>query len=200
METEKQQNLYKYYESLFKNQNKENLFTKNLLLNQQITKLSELYSLTTKAYEPLIIENIITMRKYKVVPNIKNYLFELFIKNHFYISELLNNEESDFKVNNEISQVEIKDFILNSFYSCLNENSIKKIPENKVKSNRELIENTCVKERLTFYNYLLENTNMSKLEIKKYINKKYIEKLLWSNEVPDNNYEKKNICSLLKNI
>ena len=55
------------------------------------------------------------MRKYKVIPNTKNYLFEFFIKNHFSITELLNNSDNEYKPENEISQVEIKDYIFRFF-------------------------------------------------------------------------------------
>lgn len=199
MDTKDQINLYQYYENLFKDQNKEIIFSKNILLNQQIIKLSELYSLTTKKYEPMQVENIIAMRKYKVIPNTKNYLFEYFIKNHFSITELLNNSNNEYKSETEISQVEIKDYILNSFYKCLNENSIKKNNDIKVKTHREIVETVCVKERLTFYNYLCENTNMTKQEIKKYINKKYVEKIMWSNENPNVEFDKKKISEVIKN-
>ena len=40
---------------------------------------------------------------------------------------------------------------------------------------------------------------MTKQEIKKYINKKYVEKIMWSNENPNVEFDKKKISEVIKN-
>lgn len=184
---------YEFYIDSFNKKSSTN--DKNDLITEHLLKLSKYFTIQTKDNS---IESIIYKGKYKIDPHYDNYLFKFFMKNHFYLSEYLNKYENIESIN--ITKGEIKDFILTKFYTCLQKNSINK-KENehlKNKSDYDIISSICVKERLTYYNYLLDNDIKSKEQIKKYLNKKYIEIILNSSRDPIIDNRKVNLTDVFE--
>lgn len=202
-------NLLTFYEELFKQNDLQETFNNNLKLKSHIIELSELFALKTKSNNNDNVSNtnnastcntqideILAMRKYKILINEENYLLKYFLKNHFSINEILTTPNLENKLETEITDIEIKDFILNDFYTCLRENNLNDNPRLSKFSANELIGTVCVKERLTYYNYLVEKTTISKSDIKKYINKKYFEVILKRGDLPNVEYDKKPLGEL----
>ena len=188
--------LYTYYERLFKDKDQLDVLYKNDLIKNHILKVGEVFSVKTKEFQPMHLEEILYDRK-SISFDKENFLLKAFLKNHFSIMELLNNENKDYLESN-ISTLEIKDYIVNSFYDCLHNNSIDKNPKNKrFISHRQLIENVCVEERIMYFNFINDHNLMKKSDIKKYINKRYVEIILKSDEFPIVNYDKISLDELL---
>lgn len=209
----KQENLYYFYENVFKDKDLFNQYNSNLVLQKQILYFSEIFSIKTKDYFPLHIEEIYAFRKSKISVSSDNYLFRFFMRNHLYLNEFLKNlnesknenfqnynDDEKGKINreeilknfqraNSVTEIEIKDFIVQNFMSCLKENTIDKKPSLRRFSHREIIEKVCVEERLMYYNFLVKQGTLSKENIKKYLNKKYIEIVLKSDEFPNVSYD-----------
>ena len=205
-------NILTFYENVFKNSFLSEFYSENTLIKRQLIDLSEKYSVTSKEFQPNHINEIILMRKWKVLYNSDNYFLNYFMKNHFSITNFLKNDikenEGKFIFNTELSKKEIKDYIINSFHSCLKDNSITKNKDimdlfgsskyNEENKHRKMIETICVKERLQYYNFLTMETNMSKDVIKKYLNKKYVEIILNSSEIPSIQYDNKKLNDLFE--
>ena len=155
-----------------------NLFKNHLL------KLSQYYHINNKS-NVNTIDEIYIFRTLKVKPNTNNYFFNYFIKNHFFIMEYI--DKFNLNIEKDITDLDIKDYIYSNLLNCLKDNSITKVPSNKNKSDYMIIKDTCVKERLTYYNYLVAN-EIHPNHAKKYINKKYIEVIFNSNRLPEIEY------------
>jgi hypothetical protein len=184
--------IYDYYMALIKTNYPsitENQIDTIPLFKQHLLKLSEYYSIRTKPFEPFTIHQIDIFRKYKVKSQYDNYLFKHFMKNHFFIIEFLN--KFDYITTRSITEIDIKDKILSNFYNCLHMHSIDKIENSRLKvlNDYQIISTVCVKERLTYYNFLIDK-GLEPSSIKKYINSKYIEIILKSDRPPIFEYQK----------
>lgn len=207
---DKQENLFYFYENLFNDKNMNDEFHNNLVIQKQLLYYSEIFSIKTKKFFPLHIEDIYAFRKSKINVSSDNYLFRFFMRNHLYLNEFLKNIEESKKeklnvekdalkedlknektINkiNMVSEIEIKDFIVQNFLTCLNQNTVDKKPALRRFSHKEIIEKICVEERLTYYNFLVRQGTLSKDNIKKYLNKKYIEIILKSSDFPEVSYD-----------
>jgi hypothetical protein len=188
----KSTSLYEYYKNLFKlsNINYIEIFEKDLLLQKHLLQLGKFYSIkksneNNKVFDSILFSSSSTNKTYKLDSSSDNYLFKYFIKTHLYLLEYINNIET--LSNISISEIEIKDYISNQFFSCLKNYSIDK-KENfllKNKTDYELVSSLCIKERLTFYNYLSQNSNLTGKQIKSFLNKKYMEYILMTQRNPN---------------
>jgi hypothetical protein len=182
----------KFYTNLFQDFNTDSnintMFEKHTILFKKLLNISNEYTLKTK-------EEKVNSIYYKNIPldtSADNLLFMKYIK--FHSGFLKFNEW--YRPNNfdkiEIDEQILNDYIAKQFYVCLEKN--KRHLKDKVKelSDFQLISNICVKERLTFFNFLMDKGTQRKLA-RNFINMEYIRLFRDSNYLPNLSREIKNI-------
>ena len=104
----------------------------------------------------------------------KNYLYLKLLKFHFGIMQFFDLYSKFHFDKLLIDDVLMNDYLNKKFMVCLNT----KKGELKNKADElndfQLISNVCVRERLILYNFLNEEMNLKKSDIKRYINNQYI--------------------------
>jgi hypothetical protein len=125
-----------------------------------------------------------------------NYLFTKFIKFHINFVKFnqwyLPNEFAKLEVN----EIIMKDFLTKELIQCLEKNKKKLEGSLETLSDFKLISNTCVKQRLSLFNFLID-FNIERKDAKDFINKMYLRvyrnkvyELNFSKELKDENMEK----------
>lgn len=179
-----QSNLYEFYLSvLSKNGLTRESLDKFPFIKSRLLKLSDIFSVQSKDNKNELsnISNIVVLRRFIIDQHHENYLFKYFMKNHFSLLEFASKFETIKDM--EVTDLEIRDSIVNRFMNCLRENSITNPRNDHLTklSDYELIKSLCAKERLTYYNYLNEKAVMSRKQIKNHLNKHYIQLILNTN-------------------
>lgn len=165
-----QQTLYSFYISLLESKSIEPQDIQNsLFLRQHILSLSDLYSITTSSGPQ--IKSILFQHKFPPHLSATNYLFLYFLKKHQTIQALIDSfyHYDQYAVTDE----DLKDRINENFLNCLHSTQVKRRDLTEM-SDLDLIGSICVRERLTFFNYLSERDSRGTQDIKEYINKSYV--------------------------
>jgi hypothetical protein len=176
--------VYKFYIDLFKEQNPDSdpevMIDKHFILGKRLLKLSEEYMIKQN-------DNKVESIYYKGIPldlSGENYLFMKYMKFH---SSFLKFSEW-YKPNNfekiEIEDLTLNDYIAKQFYVCLEKN--KRNIKDKINelTDFQLISNICIRERLMFFNYLL-NKGTKRRSAQNFINSEYMRIFRNTNKQPE---------------
>jgi hypothetical protein len=189
--TEDKQLLFNFYWKLFTEKNKEGKDFKNhpILLNR-LTNLSEEYVIQLNKNNKDInnydnnnqVKNIFYKGLIPLDFSSSNYLFMKYIKFHINF-----NKFNEWFTVNEFDKIYIdenimREYLMKNFLHCLNKNK----NAGKGLNDYQLISNICVKERLTLYNFLIDN-NIPQKNAKYFINGEYMKVIRGKNIQPDIN-------------
>jgi hypothetical protein len=173
--------IYKFYTDLFTTTNPESdlnkMIDKHFLLVKRLMSMTKNYMIKSQSDK-------VTSIYFQNIPldlSSNNYLFMKFMKFH---SGFLQFNESYGPGNFEKVEIDnnmLNDFIARQFYVCLNKS--KTLFEGKNVSDYEMIKNTCVRERLTFFNFLSEN-GTSRRTARDFINSEYMKILKGYPRIP----------------
>ena len=135
------------------------------------------------------VKNIFYKNLIPLDPSADNYLFMRFLKFHLGFVQFIQWYEPNGFNRLLIDDILIKDFLLKKFYVCLEKNKRELREKLNTLTDFQLISNVCVKERLTLYNYFIEN-EVHPTDAKKFINSQYMLVLRNSKRSPDFSNEK----------
>ena len=175
------------------------IFEGHNLVGKKLMKLSEDYfisknkNLNSKDNNTRNFDERVKQIFYKGLipldPSAENYLFMKFIKFHFGFLQFINWYEPNRFDKLLVDDNLIKDYLLKNFYVCLEKNKRELKEKLNTLTDFQIISNVCVKERLTLYNYFIEN-GISQEEAKNFINRQYMVVIKNSNRLPDFSKEK----------
>ena len=175
------------------------IFEGHNLVGKKLMKLSEDYfisknkNLNSKDNNTRNFDERVKQIFYKGLipldPSAENYLFMKFIKFHFGFLQFINWYEPNRFDKLFVDDNLIKDYLLKNFYVCLEKNKRELKEKLNTLTDFQIISNVCVKERLTLYNYFIEN-GISQEEAKIFINRQYMVVIKNSNRLPDFSKEK----------
>jgi hypothetical protein len=187
--------LVDYYTSIFLTKNPswgiENFFSYPII-PPSLVNLSKEYILQLKKVENNIEkndDNIKGIFYQKLIPldvSTDNLLFLKFMKFHVNFLKFSSLFEENKFERFALEESKIKDYISSSFFQCLENSKKKNQNELHKMTETQLISNLCVKERLTFFNYLTKN-RVKVNEAKNYINSQYMKYFRGKSYIPEIN-------------
>jgi hypothetical protein len=210
--------LYEYYIKLFKN--KEIDTNKFIQMHPSITKLilkfsndfvfiknsetkNNLFKKNNNNKDPnnkdfeLDFDGILYKGLYPLDISSNNYLYLKMLKFHFGLMQFIDLYGKYHFDKISTDEILMNDYLNKKFISCLQKTK----DEIGVKANElndfQLISNICVRERLTLFNFLLNDMKLKRNDIKKYINNQYMKifrqkslKIEYTKIMHDLNFEK----------
>jgi hypothetical protein len=191
--------IYHFYTDLFQNinpeSNLETMLNKHFIIAKRLISLSNTYTIKTKNEK-------VTSLFYKEIPldlSADNYLFLKFMKFHSGFIKFNEwygpNSFEEIDIDNSV----LNDYIARQFYACLEKNKVTMKDKALQLQNFELISSVCVKERLTFFNYLID-TGVERRLAREFINSEYMKILKKVSKVPSfvNETKKINLNNLIE--
>lgn len=172
------------------------IFESHNIIGKKLLKLSDDYFIAKNKNEKIQpnnfdekIKQIFYRNMIPLDPSADNYLFLKFMKFHLSFLQFINWYQPNNFDKLIIDDILIKDYVMKNFYVCL-EKSKRELRDklNKL-TDFQIVSNVCIKERLTLYNYFIDN-EVSSNEAKNFINKQYMIVIRNSNKAPDFSKEK----------
>lgn len=188
--------LFNYYWKIFSKTNLESdskfsEIQKHSLLGKKLLKLSEDYSVQLDRNDNL--KTIYFRNKIPLELNAENILFLKFMKFHsgfVEFNQLFKREGFD-KL--ELDENALKDYISQKFYVCLEKSKREYKTKINDLSDFQVISNICVKERLMYFNYLIDN-GLDRKIARNYINEEYMRVFRNRKVLPNLRNDLRNIC------
>lgn len=184
--------LYDFYMNYFtqsKNEDKKKLIQMHPLITKNIFRLSNDFILATNRSKTASSKNeqaiknselsidfdtILYKGLFPLDISAKNFLYLKLLKFHFGIMQFF---DLYAKYNFEklhVDEILMNDYLNKKFIVCLNAKKSELRNKADEYTDFQLISQVCVKERLTLYNFLNEEMNLKKDDVKRYINNQYI--------------------------
>lgn len=180
--------LYDFYMDYFvsKNEDKKKLIQMHPLIIKNIFRLSNDYILATNINKNLNnqamknselsidFDSILYKGLFPMDISGKNYLYLKLLKFHFGLMQFFDLYSKYNFEKLHVDDILMNDYLNKKFMVCLSTN--KNELRNKLQeyNDFQLISQICVKERLTLYNFLVEEMNLKHNDVKTYINSQYI--------------------------
>jgi hypothetical protein len=167
--------LFNYYWKLFNKTNSNNddnysYIQNHILFGRKLINLSKIYSIKVDREDNL---KAIFFNQLPLDLSSENLLFLKFMKFHSGFVEFNNLFKPNRLDKIDVDEIALKDYISQKFYVCL-EKSKREYKENiNDLSDFQIISNICVKERLMYFNYLVDN-NIERKIARNYINEEYM--------------------------
>ena len=182
--------LYDFYMNYFltKNDDKKKLIQMHPLIIKNIFRLSNDFILATSKNKnsklkdqevknselSIDFDTILYKGLFPLDISGRNFLYLKLLKFHFGMMQFLDLYSKFNFEKLHVEDVLMNDYLNKKFMVCLNNKKNELRNKAKEYNDFQLISQVCVKERLTLYNFLIEEMNLKKDDVKKYINNQYI--------------------------